>query len=233
MNPEHQPNVDDNQPVAYDVQGRPLYYKPETQSESKEKNFGKKEYAWSSELQAKHDESVKQYPEIKFSENEYVVIDIQRTIWGLALIWIAVIAIFVVILLFATIMVSIAESDPFTMFIIVTASGMVCLLGGAIGQYVFHRNFFIITNERAFMRIQNTPFSHHSQNIELEHVEDCSYSQNGLLQAILNFGTIRLSTVGDEQTYRFTFVTRPAEQFKIVNHVVQVVDEEGTVKYRL
>jgi hypothetical protein len=107
-----------------------------------------------------------------------------------------------------------------------------CLIGGAIAQYVFRQNFFVVTNERVFARIQTTPFSYRTQNVEVEHIEDCSYRQNGPIQAILNFGTIRLSTIGDEQTYRFTFVSRPAEQFKVINRVVQVVDEDVATKYR-
>ena len=65
----------------------------------------------------------------------------------------------------------------------------------------------------------------------LLHIEDCSYAQTNPIQTILNYGSIRLSTIGDEQTYVFTFVDRPKEQFRIVNHVVQQVDEGQTTKY--
>jgi hypothetical protein len=225
MNPEQQPDVSGNQPVAYDVQGRPLYYQPATETASSNTP--------SPELQQKHDMSVELYPDIQFAKTEYVVIDVQRTIWGLVLIWLVAIAAFIVVLLFAATMLMIAETDPFIMFVIVVTSGIVCLAGGAIGQYVFNQNSFIVTNERVFAHIQNTPFSYRTQNVEAEHIEDCSYRQNGPIQAMLNFGTIRLSTVGDEQTYRFTFVARPAEQFKIINKVIQIVDEDSPTKYNL
>ena len=48
---------------------------------------------------------------------------------------------------------------------------------------------------------------------------------------MLNYGSIRLSTVGDEQTYLFTYVDRPKEQFRVINHVVQQVDEGAPTKY--
>ncbi|MCL2451766.1 PH domain-containing protein [Candidatus Saccharibacteria bacterium] len=184
------------------------------------------------ELQVKHDDSVRLYPEIQFSDTEYVVIDIQRTIWGLVMIWAVAIASFAVIALFAAAMVSIADVDPFIMFMIVVGLGILCLAGGATGHYVFRRNIFIVTNERIFSRIQLTPFSYRAQNVEIDHIEDCSFTQNGIVQMLFNYGTIRLSTVGDEHTYVFTFVARPEEQFKVANHVVQIVDEKSPIKYR-
>jgi len=230
MDSKQQPDVDD-QPVAYDAEGRPLYHQPEP-SPPIAPPKKKKNDIWSPELQKKHDESVKHYPNIQFAPTEYVVIDVQRTIFGLVLIWLAAIAAFVAILLFAAVMISITSIDPFTMFMIVATLGVICLVGGAIAQYVFRQNRFIITNERALTWIQNSPFSYHAQSVELEHVEDCSFRQNGPLQVMLNFGTIRLSTIGDEHTYLFTFVARPVEQFKIINKVVQIVDEDQTTKYR-
>jgi hypothetical protein len=236
MKPEQQPDINSDQPVAYDVQGRPLYYRPDSDEQPVEQKetIGDAEHKdiLSPELRIKHEDSIELYPEIQFSKTEYVVIDVQRTFWGLVLIWLAAIAAFVVIVLFAVIMVSIAEADPFTMFIIVVGLGAVCLLGGAIGQYVFRRNIFIVTNERVFARLQHTPFSYRTQNVEIEHIEDCSFRQNGIVQMLLNYGSIRLSTIGDEQTYRFTFVARPEEQFKVINHVIQIVDEDVATKYR-
>ena len=179
------------------------------------------------EMQEIHNESVNLYPEIQFARNEYVVLDVQRTIWGLVLIWSTAIAAFAVIILFAMTMIALAEVDSFIMFIVVTTLGVMCLAGGAVGQYVFRQNLFVVTNKRVFSRIQTTPFSHQNQNIELRNIEDCSYHQDGPLQAILNFGAIRLSTIGDEHTYYFNFVARPAEQFKIINKVVVQVVGRG------
>jgi hypothetical protein len=236
MNPEQQTNFSGNQPAAYDAQGRPLYYQPASPPNNEARQAKKASRGnndtLSPELQARHDDSVKLYPELQFSKTEYVVIDIQRTIWGLAFIWLAAFAVFAVILLFVTTMLTLAETDLFIMFIIVIASGIACLAGGVIGQYVFRKSYLIVTNERIFAHIQDSPFSYRAQNVEIEHIEDCSFHQGGVLQMMLNYGTIRLSTVGDEQTYKFAFVARPAEQFKAVNRVVQVVDEDSPTKYR-
>ncbi|MDR1969784.1 MAG: PH domain-containing protein [Candidatus Nomurabacteria bacterium] len=219
---KQQPDVSEGQPAAYDVHGKPLYYQPEpSPTETKPATSDK---TLSPELQMKHDKSVEYYPEIHFSETEYVVIDVQRTIWGLLLIWLTAIAAFMVILLFAATMVTLIKADPFTMFMVVSTLGAICLIGGVIGQYVYRQNFLVATNERLIQRIQNTPFSYRTQNIELIRVEDNSYRQIGPLQMILNYGTLRFSTISDEQTYRFTFVTRPVEQFQVVNKVIQTAN---------
>jgi len=220
-----------DQPAAYDVQGRPLYYRSDTPTDTI-KPANEEPDILPPDLQQRHDDSVRLYSDLQFSRTEYVVIDVRRTIWGLVLIWLVAVSAFVVILLFSCIMASIAEIEPFTLFILVSCLGLICLIGGALAQYVFRQNYFIVTNERIIARIQTTPFSYRTQNVEIEHVEDCSFRQNGLIQMILNYGTIRLSTIGDEQTYRFTFVTQPSEQFKVINRVVQVVDEDIATKYR-
>ncbi|MCL2173788.1 hypothetical protein FWH58_00585 [Candidatus Saccharibacteria bacterium] len=214
MNPESPSDIDNDQLIASIAQYGPFEASAETTP-----NSGK----LPPELQLKHDQSVENYPDIQFLSTEYVIIDVQRTIWGLVLIWLVAIVAFAVILLFAATIIAVAQVDPLVMFTIVVASGIICLVGGAVGQYVFHQNFFIVTNKRVFARIQNSPFAYHLQNIDLRHIEDCSYFKNGLLQMLFDVGTIRLSTISDEQTYLFTFVARPTEQFKIVNQVVQTV----------
>ena len=53
------------------------------------------------------------------------------------------------------------------------------------------------------------------------HIEDASYSQRGPMQTILNYGSIRLSTEGEETTYRFDYVSSPKKQIAILNNAVE------------
>lgn len=234
MDPEEQPSVGNDQPVAYDAEGQPLYHRPELPVENATPAVNDNDTS-RLELHTDHGELVKDYPDMLFSKTEHVIIDIQRTIWGLVIIWVAAIAAFIAILVFAFTMVAITDVDHFIVFIIVVTLGAVCMAGGAVGQYVYRQNFFVVTNKRIFQRIQSTLFSFRTQNIEIARIEDCSYRQNGPLQMILDYGTIRLSTIGNEQTYRFTFVARPSEQFKAINGVVQTtgrVTPATPAKYR-
>ena len=38
---------------------------------------------------------------------------------------------------------------------------------------------------------------------------------------MLNYGMIRLSTEGDETTYRFSYVANPKEQIAVLNNAVE------------
>ena len=237
---EEQPT---DRPAAYDAEGRPLYYHPESavtpaahqtsidQAAPTLDARDSDQTALDLEATRKHGESVASYPDLNLGPNEYVVIDVERSIVGLVLVWsIACIAFLACIT--ATVLVShLITSSPYILLIGFTLA-VTCFSGGLIGTYVYNQNYFIVTNERVVAKVQTTPFAYLNQNVELEHIEDCSYSQNTILQNLLGYGSIRLSTVGDEQTYRFSFVSRPSEQFKVINRVVQAVDEGEPTKYR-
>lgn len=184
--------------------------------------------------QADHDRSVHDYPDIKFSPTEYVVIDVQRSPWGVIRIWLFALIVFIalgaiMILLHQTAPVELAQWTYVALFLGTIA---ITLLVGTVGTHVYRNNSFIVTNERVIAHIQLTPFAQRTQNVELEHIEDCSVTQSNPMQHMFNYGSIRLSTVGDEQTYLFTYVDNPQHQFEVINHVVQQVDEGEPTKYR-
>ena len=57
--------------------------------------------------------------------------------------------------------------------------------------------------------------------MSLGSVEDVSFRQTGVLQTMFNYGTIRLSTEGEETTYRFHYVSNPKHQVAILNNAVE------------
>lgn len=183
--------------------------------------------------QADHDRSIHDYPNISFSPTEYVVIDVQRSPWGIARIWLFALLIFLAMGAIAILM---HQTSPIEMSTAVYAGLFIATIAatalvGIVGTHIYRNNSFIVTNERVISHIQTTPFAVRTQNVELEHIEDCSVAQVTPAQHLLNYGSIRLSTVGDEQTYLFTFVDRPREQFSVINRVVQQVDEGEPTRY--
>lgn len=195
-------------------------------------NFVRKPEHLTPRDEADHQRSVYDYPDIHFSPTEYVVIDVERSPLGLVQIWVIAFLAFLAVagILFLTSTTNPTNLDFDTMLLSLLAAAL-AVIGGIVGSWVFRANYFLVTNERVFARIQNSPFSQRSQNVELEHVEDCSFRQSGIFQTLFNYGSIRLSTVGDEQTYRFSFVKNPAAQFKIINNVIQQVDEGESTKF--
>jgi len=53
------------------------------------------------------------------------------------------------------------------------------------------------------------------------HNLDVSPITYGIIQMIFNYGTIRLSTEGEETTYIFHFVANPKHQIGIVNNAIE------------
>jgi len=181
----------------------------------------------SAKQQAEHDRNVYDYPTLQLSSTEYIVKDVQRTAWGLLFIWLAALLVFVVIVAVMVIVELALAATNFGLLMLVGggAAGL-SLIGGMVAAYIYRSNYFIVTNERILQHIQLSPFSYNNQNIEIERIEDCSYSQNSFTQTLFNYGTIRLSTVGNEHTYIFTFAAQPAEQFQPINNLIHRVDEE-------
>jgi len=94
-------------------------------------------------------------------------------------------------------------------------------LGGLVATYVYNGNRFYLTNESVIQEVQTSLFSKYEQTVSLFNVEDASFRQNNPIQMLLNYGSIRLSTEGDETTYRFSYVSNPKNHIAILNNAVE------------
>lgn len=170
----------------------------------------------------KHKESVIRYPHLGLSQDEYVITEVRRHPIGLLSIWlvvgIIVLATFMLLPLYSVNFSAIADA------LMIQESAMpapallglpllvICglfIVGGILATYVYNGNRFYLTNESIIQHIQISIFSKKEQHINLANIEDASYRQHGLIQTLLNYGSLRLSTEGDETTYRFQYVADP------------------------
>ena len=180
------------------------------------------------ELARKHEESVKRYPHLNLSAAEYVILSIKRHPIGL---WIPMGTTLALILLLMTALIAypiVMEQDnagvtpgliPITVMLLCMI--VVVGIGGYVAVWVYLRNTFFLTNESVIQEIQHSVFSRHEQTVSLGSIEDASFRQTGLLQTTLNYGSIRLSTEGEETTYRFQYVSNPREQIAVLNNAVE------------
>ena len=219
-----------DEPVAYDVNGNPLYAAPQTEQSvvhvSRSVNPVKQDVA--PEIQKKHEESKKKFPHLNLSEAEYVVRYVRRHPIGMFG------TVFVTVFVVAVVASLLANYENFLSFLgvidgvnfgTVLFLGLLliilALIGGYIGLWVYLSNQFYLTNESVIQEIQTSLFSHREQTVSLANIEDVSYRQSGILQLLLNYGSIRLSTEGDETTYRFAYVARPREETAALNNAVE------------
>lgn len=184
-------------------------------------------------VEAKHRDSVKKFPELSISRGEYVIEAIRRHPIGIISIW-ALVIFLVLILLFALSFYSINRAEIAKMFLIsgdlpsaaTLFPGVLILagffvLGGIIATIVYNGNRFYLTNESVFQFVQHSLFSTRLQVVNLINVEDASHDQKGILQQVLNYGTLRLSTQGEETTYHFYFVANPKRIVSLVNDAAE------------
>lgn len=171
------------------------------------------------------EESRQKYPHLNLSDGEHVLMSIKRHPIGL---FIPVAAASFILLVLLTVLIvypgdTVVSSLPsfgLVMPIVLLIMSLVGI-GTIISVWVYLQNQFYLTNESVIQEIQHSLFSHHEQTVSLGSIEDASYKQNGILQTLLNYGNIRLSTEGQETTYRFAYVANPKRQVAIVNNAIE------------
>jgi len=240
------------QPVAYDNQGRPLYLHPSENSGVQLNNNSINSsqtphdeievvqvtrstdpiaVSVSPEMARRHQESKQKYPFLNLTNGEYVISDVQRHSIGIIFIWATTILVSCLVVfgwwfLLAhpgTETASIAPESviPVSMLTV----GLVVFTGliGWVFVSVYKGNKFFLTNESVIQEIQVSLFAKKEQTINLENIKDASFTQNSLAQQLFGYGTIHLSTEGDEQEYSFTIVRSPRKQIGIINNVIEAV----------
>lgn len=225
-------------PVAYDAEGRPLYAAPPEQimpapdpAQHQVVHVSRATEPVpvhvSDETRAKHEESVRAYPSLNLSEHEYIINAVRRhpigMIGPLLATGLSVTLMFVLIMnypYFSDVLGLPIGSFGLILMIGVLLS-MLFLIGGYLAIWVYLNNRFFLTNESVIQELQTSVFSKREQTVSLMNIEDASYSQKGILQTMMDYGSIRLSTEGDETTYRFDYVANPKRHIAILNNAVE------------
>lgn len=218
MNPQEQTNYD--QPVAYDKDGRPLYAHPPAETST----VKMADPQVNSDAAKRHDESAKRYPDIKLSDEEYVILEMRRHWIGLLAPLVAggFLALVVLVGLVAYPEIFPAGGPPLSAVIFPALLVLVLIAVGVyIPVWVYRSNHFYLTNQRIIQELQASLFSRNEETVSLGDVEDVGFKQTGVMALLLDYGTIELSTPGDEDTYRYTYVCGPKDRIADVNSAVK------------
>ncbi|MEP7204871.1 MAG: PH domain-containing protein [Candidatus Saccharibacteria bacterium] len=243
MKPDQSIPEDYSHPVAYDAQGQPLYAHPPTSSlEATEldkptapqvvhmsRPAEPLRQAVSPEIKLKHDRSTLRYPALNLSESEFVISAVKRHSIGLfaplavgvLLVSMALSVLFSYDAIARLLDLTGAAANPLVVAIPVLLFVLLVSLGTYVSYYVYVNNRFFLTNESVIQEIQLSLFSKREQTVSLSNIEDASFAQQGVLQQLFNYGSIRLSTEGDETTYRFTYVANPKMHIARLNNAVE------------
>lgn len=231
-------------PVAYDAGGKPLYGSPEDavvaaggdpSQESRASHqfvhsyrmFEPEPLEIPVELRKKHDESVERYPGLNLSLNEFVIVAVPRHAIGfLGPVVITTVCIALVLSLLFNFpyfagSIGLSNGSYGTLMLAGVMLIILFLLGGYAAIWVFFNNRFFLTNESVIQEIQTGLYGRKEQIVSLANVEDASYSQQGPFQTLFDYGSIRLSTEGDETSYNFTYVAHPKYHITMLNNAVE------------
>ncbi len=226
---------DEDKPVAYDAEGRPLYaHPPKNQPLTPPvvhvtRQVSPEPAIVTPETKKKHDESLEHFPLLNLSESEYIINAVRRHPIGLVIpmgLGVLLLGITLGVLVNYSVFAEslgitgwLAETKnvlvPFLAFSLVVAFGMF------VSLYVYVNNKFFLTNESVIQEIQHSLFSRLEQTVSLSNIEDASFTQTNIIQQIFDYGDIRLSTEGDETTYRFSFVAHPKDHVRVLNNAVE------------
>jgi uncharacterized membrane protein YdbT with pleckstrin-like domain len=240
---ESSSSTDFSKPVAYDNEGRPLYAHPPTAAEQAKTGAVQmvasqpsQQYVHFSraidpeapdippEILRRYEESKRTYPHLNLSKGEFVISDVSRHPIGIVKIW--AIALLLIVSLMGVVLPLVVGDGSDQQMLLLTTIGFAFLtffiFGGAlIATYVYRNNRFYLTNESVIQEIQISLFNKHEQTVSLSNIEDASYYQNGIIPHFFNYGMIRLSTEGDETTYRFSYVADPKRHIAVLNNAVE------------
>ena len=172
----------------------------------------------------RHERSKKDFPGLRLEDDEYVEFAFKRAKICLFMIFGGVTFGLIVVLL-AFLLVLMAQSMVDEMgrnflFIILAALLASAVIIGVIALSIYNGNKLFITNRRVIQMVMTSPVANSVNIIDLFSIEDASFKQENLMQKMFNYGTLRLSTVGDETTYTFPYSDVTSDQLKIVTQLI-------------
>lgn len=177
----------------------------------------------------KHDRSVQMYPDLNLSEGEYVISAVKRHPIGLfAPISVGILLLtvaFSVLFNFDLVVWAFqlnSDKVGLSLFLIpIILFMLLVIVGTYVFYYIYTNNRFFLTNECVIQEIQTGLFTKLEQTVSLSNIEDASFTKIGIAQQIFDYGSIRLSTEGDETTYRFSYVANPKAQIATLNNAIE------------
>lgn len=182
----------------------------------------------------RHERSKKDFPGLRLEDDEYVEFAFKRARICLFLIFGGVgLGLAVVLLAFLLVLMGQSMVDEMGrnfLFIILAALLAAAIIIGLISLTVHRGNKLFITNRRVIQMVMTSPVVNSVNIIDLSSVEDASFRQENLLQSLFHYGTLRLSTVGDETTYTFKYSDITGEQLKEVTDLISNAKKRGRKK---
>ncbi len=177
----------------------------------------------------RHDRSKKDFPWLRLEDGEYVEFAFKRARICLVMIlsgtFFALIAILLGFLLMLIGQSMLDEMGKNFIYIILSALLAAVVIITIVSLRIYRGNWLFITNKRVIQMLRTSLVANSVNMIDLSSIEDASFRQNGILQKIFKYGTLRLSTVGDETTYTFPYSDIRPEDLEAISKLLSRIKE--------
>lgn len=139
--------------------------------------------------------------------DERTVMVVRKHVFGILQLYIASgVGILMAVILLSFLL---SEDIPTSFLAAVGAAGFV--IGGflllilLIATYIFFENKLIITNKNITQVLQRGLFSRKVSQLAMTNVEDVTSDQHGFFATMLNYGTLKIETAGEQVNFHFTY----------------------------
>lgn len=175
----------------------------------------------------KNDHSFKSFPSVSFhgKEQDEEVILIIRSHW---IVYVPQIVLAILVLTLPWILAAIS-SDIFKSAVVFISLLITSLLVGAsilIATLVkWYYNVDMITDQRVVDLDFPNIMAHTMSETQLEHIEEVTQKQLGLLGSVFDVGTVYVQTAGSNQNIEFTNIPRPRDVQEILSDLLESKDK--------
>lgn len=168
---------------------------------------------------------------------ETLVADIRRHPFGLLLIYLQTFVAFgLALVLIFTLMPSViqalglhgptvnAVASMFGLFVVVFA-----LIFVVLATRIYKYNQLIVSDKNVTQVLQIGLFSRKVSELSMANVEDVTAEQHGIFPTLLNYGTLKIETAGEQNNFIFVYCPNPNAYAKaILDARLQFITEEGS-----
>ncbi len=169
---------------------------------------------------------------IEFDDEEQLLLEIRKHMFGLFIIVFSGALISLTILLASLVL---ASGSVLGQLGIDGAQKYVALLGFIVSvltvgvtmiyAQLYRSNVVYVTNEKIAQVLYMTLFNRKISQLNIGDVQDVTVSQKGVFAHVFSYGTLVIETAGEQQNYTFSFVPNPYGVSKVI-----IVAHEANLK---
>lgn len=158
---------------------------------------------------------------LQLDPDEQILLVVRRTLWGLALHFIISGLSFVAFLGFIYWLARYPEQvsthgSSSTLFLVALAIELLIQMVINVLILTYRGNRIVVTNQSIVQRLQSTLFNQKISQLQLAHIQDVTFAQNGFIQQNLNFGSITVETAGEQANFEFKLARNPRRATQII-----------------